>query len=198
MSDGGKIRIVLSGPESSGKSTIAAALAEHFNVPTAPEYARVHLEAGKPYPETPGDLTELAKHHLAWQRQHVADDAACGIYDTDMLNYFIWADVAFGFVPEEIDQWFAAETHHIHLLCMPDLGWQTDPLREFPELAKRQTLFDRHVRELEQRGIHYFVICGEGNARSAMAESAFQVASAPNTLATPLKKPSLRSSESEA
>ena len=180
MMDQGKIRIVLSGPESSGKSTLAAALAARFNMPLAPEYARVHLEAGKPYPQTAHDLTELARQHLAWQRQHVPDDAACGIFDTDMLNYFIWADVAFGQVPEEIQHWLAAETHHIHLLCKPDLPWQDDPLREFPDLVKRQALFDRHVLELEQRGIRHFVIHGEGDARLAVAESAFQEASAAN------------------
>lgn len=176
MSAGGNFRVVLSGPESSGKSTLATALAERFGLALAKEYARVHLEAGGPYPRTPSDLTELARRHLAWQREHVPDDASCGIYDTDMLNYFIWADVAFGCVTEEIDCWFAAETHHVHLLCQPDISWHADPLREFPDLADRQALFDRHVRELERRGIRYFVISGAGDGRVAMAESAFRAA----------------------
>jgi nicotinamide riboside kinase len=164
-----KIRIVLSGPESSGKSTLAAELATHFSMPMAPEYARFHLETGKPYPQTLDELTELARQHLAWQREHVPADAPCGIFDTDMLNFLIWADVAFGRVPEEIEQGFAAEAHHIHLLCEPDLPWQPDPLREFPNLENRRMLFDRYRNELEMRGIRYFIIRGEGAMRFAVA-----------------------------
>lgn len=168
-------RIVLSGPESSGKSTLAAALAECLGLPLATEYAREHLAAGKPYPETPQDLTGLAREHLAWQRRHVPDDAPCGIYDTDMLNYHIWAGVAFGRVPGEIEKWLAAEAHHIHLLCVPDLPWQADPLREFPALEKRRALFARHQYEIRQRGTRHFVIRGEGDARLAMARAACHV-----------------------
>jgi len=164
-----KIRIVLSGPESSGKSTLAAQLATHFGIPMAAEYARFHLESGKPYPKTLDDLTALARQHLDWQRALVPDDAPCGIYDTDLLNYWVWADVAFGRVPEEIQAGFAAETHHIHLLCEPDLEWQPDPLREFPNLENRRMLFDRYRNELEKRRIRYFIIRGEGAMRFAVA-----------------------------
>jgi len=167
------VRIVLSGPESSGKSTLAAELATHFELPMAAEYARFHLEAGKPYPNTLDELAELARQHLVWQRALVPDDAPWGIFDTDLLNYWVWAGVAFGRVPEEIEQWLAAESHHIHLLCKADLPWRADPLREFPDLARRQDLFCRYQEELERREIRYFVIDGEGEARFAMAEEAF-------------------------
>lgn len=164
-----KIRIVLSGPESSGKSTLAAVLAERFSVPFAPEYARIHLESGGPYPPSPGALAELAREHLAWQRICVSPEVACGIFDTDMLNYQVWADVAFKHVPAAIEEWFAAEAHHIHLLCEPDLPWHPDPLREYPDLEKRRMLFERYRDELEQRGIRYVTISGEADVRLEMA-----------------------------
>ena len=165
-------RIVLSGPESSGKSTLAAALGAAFGLPVAMEYARVHLDAGMPSPQSPGALVDLARGHLAWQRRHVPDDAPCGIFDTDLVNYFIWADVAFGSVPEEITRWLAAERHHIHLLCEPDLPWRSDPYREFPGLEKRRALFDRHARELDARGNRVFIIRGQGPARLQAATQA--------------------------
>jgi nicotinamide riboside kinase len=167
-----KTRIVLSGPESSGKSTLAAALAARLGLPMAPEYARAHLEAGNPAPQTAADLTEMARHHLAWQLRHVPADAPVGILDTGMLNYHIWADVAFGHVPGEIANWLADEAGHIHLLCEPDLPWQPDPLRECPHPAQRQALFDRHLAELARRGTRVFRIHGSGEARLAMAEAA--------------------------
>ena len=165
-------RIVLSGPESSGKSTLATALAAAFRLPVAMEYARVHLNAGKPYPQSPAALAELAREHLAWQRRHVPDGAPCGIFDTDLLNYHIWADVAFGRVPGEITRGLAAERHHIHLLCEPDLPWQPDPLREFPEHEKRRALYDRHACELEARGNRTIIIHGQGHARFDAATQA--------------------------
>jgi len=166
-----KTRIILSGPESSGKSTLAAALAERLGWPMAPEYARVHLEAGRPYPQSAEELADLARLHLDWQRRHVPADSPAGILDTDMLNYRIWADVAFGTVPDEIGRWFLEETGHIHLLCAPDLPWHPDPLRGFPDGSRRRELFDRHRSELECHGIRHFVIRGTGDARLAMAES---------------------------
>ena len=169
------LRIVLSGPESSGQSTLAAALAARHGLPMAPEFARAHLEAGNPPPRSAADLTEMARHHLAWQLRHVPADAPAGIFDTDMLNYRIWSQAAFGRVPVEIEHWLAAETHHIHLLCEPDLPWQTDPLREAPDPARRQELFKIHLAELTRRGNRVFRIHGTGDARLAMAEVACRV-----------------------
>jgi len=167
-----KTRMVLSGPESSGKSTLASALAARLGLPMAPEFARVHLEAGNPPPRSANDLTEMARHHLAWQLRHVPAEAPIGIFDTDMLNYHIWADVAFGHVPDEIGHWLAGEAHHIHLLCEPDLPWQADPLRERPDPARRQELFKIHLAELARRGNRVVRIHGTGEARLAMAEAA--------------------------
>lgn len=158
-------RIVLSGPESSGKSTLAAALADAFQVPVAAEYAREFLETGGTAPDTPAALGELARAHLAWQTHHVPPDTAVGIFDTDMLNYHIWADVAFGTVPPVIATGLAAEHHHIHLLCTPDLAWQPDPLREFPDPEKRRALFLRHLQEIEARQLRHIIISGTGPTR---------------------------------
>ncbi len=166
------VRIVLSGPESSGKSTLAAALAAAFRLPVADEYARVHLAAGLPYPDSPAALAALARDHLAWQRRHVPADAPAGILDTDLLNYHIWADVAFGLVPDEITRGLAAERHHVHLLCAPDLPWQPDPLREFPDPVRRRELHRRHARELDARGNRVFMIGGTGESRLEAATRA--------------------------
>ncbi len=169
MMERGNIRIVLSGPESSGKSTLAEALAEHFDLPFASEHARHHLESGGAYPQSAEALEGLAREHLAWQRKCVPEASPCGVFDTDMLNYFVWADVAFGRVPAEISRSFAAEVHHMHLLCEPDLPWQPDPLRELPDLENRRMLFERYRAELERRGMRYFIIRGAGDARFAVA-----------------------------
>lgn len=169
MSEDGNIRFVLSGPESSGKSTLAQLLANHFALPSAQEYARVFLESGGTYPESVEALMKLGREHLAWQRSQVPPDARCGIFDTDMLNYRVWSDVAFGHVPAELDQQFAQEHHHVHLLCEPDLPWELDPLRQFPQLEMRRKLFERYRAELEWHGIEHTIIRGNGDVRLMQA-----------------------------
>ena len=157
------LRIVLSGPESAGKSTLATALATHFGIPHASEYARVHLES-HPSPRTAGELVEIARQHREWQMHHVPPAAPLGIHDTGMLNFLIWADVAFGDVPDAIERWLAEERHHLHLLCAPDLPWVADPLRGFPAVADRLALFERHQRALEARGTPFAIIRGDDAA----------------------------------
>lgn len=166
-----RLRIVLAGPESSGKSTLAAYLATAFGVPFAPEFAREHLEAhGSRYDYDL--LLALSRGHLASQRQRVPDAALLGVLDTDLLNYKIWCESVFGRCHPEILAGIDAERDHVYLLCRPDLPWEPDPLRENP--ADRERLFDLHVAEIERLRRPYAVIRGAGPARIACAERAFR------------------------
>ena len=174
-SDGGppsRLRIVLAGPESSGKSTLAAHLATVFGVPFAPEYAREYLEAHGPRYDC-DLLLRMSRGHVASQRRHVPDAAALGILDTDLLNYKIWSESVFGHCPPEILAGIDAEGDHAYLLCYPDLPWVSDPLRENP--SDRDRLFALHVREIERLGRAFAIIRGVGPSRFECAERAFRM-----------------------
>ncbi len=110
------VRIVLTGPESTGKSTLTAAVAEALGVPSAQEYARIHLERHGPR-YTYDSLLELSRLHLAYQRAHVPGNAAIGVLDTDLVNYKIWCEVVFGKCHPEIIDAMESETSHVYLLC---------------------------------------------------------------------------------
>ncbi len=166
-----RLRIVLAGPESSGKSTLAVHLATAFDVPLAPEYAREYLEAHGPRYDY-DLLLPMSRGHVASQRRHVPDTAAFGILDTDLLNYKIWSEVVFGRCHPEILAGIDAEDDHVYLLCYPDLPWIPDPLRENP--SDRDRLFALHVREIERLGRAFVVIRGIGTARFECAERAFR------------------------
>lgn len=165
------IRVVLAGPESSGKSSLVSHLAARFRVPFALEYARFYLEKHGPAYDLPL-LLNLSRSHRAYQRRRVPIASPVGLFDTDLINYKIWCEVVYGVCPPEILKPLEKESNHVYLLCAPDLRWESDPLRESEH--ERPLLFERHRLEIERRQRPYFVIEGQGPARIACAEAAYR------------------------
>jgi nicotinamide riboside kinase len=165
------IRIVLTGPESTGKSALTHALARRFSVPSADEYARRYLETHGP--DYDADLLlEIARGHRLHQQVCVPPSEPVGLLDTDLINYAIWFEVVFGQCPDEVLHAMERETHHAYLLCAPDLPWEPDPLRENPD--DREHLFDLHRARIEHLGRPYRIIRGIGHARTTCAEAAYR------------------------
>ena len=171
LSAAAPLRVVLAGPECTGKSTLTAHLARRFAAPAAPEYARLYLEARGPAYDYEL-LRDLARQHLAWQRERVPESAPQGVFDTDLINYKIWCEVVFGRCHGEILAALDREANHVYLLCAPDLPWEPDPLRENPH--DRPALFERHRSEIERLGRPYVVVAGRGAARLRCAEAGFR------------------------
>jgi len=169
MSPASPRRIVVTGPESTGKSAIAQRLARDLGLPMAPEYARVYLETHGPRYDY-DLLLRLSRGHLDFQRHHVDPAAALGIFDTDLINYKVWCEVAYGACHPDILAAMAGETGHRYLLCAPDLPWEWDPLREHP--GDRPMLFERHRAEIERLGRPYRVVTGQGEDRFRRAAAA--------------------------
>jgi len=163
------VRIVLTGPESSGKSALTTWLAATLGVACADEYARSHLEQHGPAYDYPM-LLELSRLHLKHQAACVPGNAPVGILDTDLLNYQVWCEVVYGTCHPEILAAIEQESHHRYLLCYPDLPWEPDPLREHPDA--REMLFDRHWDAIAQRGRPYRIVRGIGSAREQAALAA--------------------------
>ena len=164
-------RIVITGAESSGKTTLARFLAREFSWPCALEYARLYLEKNGAHYDY--DIVhEIARGHLLYQAEQVPEGAACGIYDTDLLNFTIWCDVAYGGCEPWLREAAAAEHHHVYLICQPDLPWEPDPLREYPEGL--QELYEMHLAAVKATGRDYRIICGHGSEREEMAKRAVQ------------------------
>ncbi|GGE96687.1 AAA family ATPase [Hymenobacter cavernae] len=160
------VRIAITGPESTGKSTLSRQLAEHYGTTWAPEYARVYLDAhGPDYTLT--DLEEIARGQLAAEEAAVATAQRIVFVDTDLLVIKIWAEHAFGHCPAWILQKLAQQRHDLTLLLNIDLPWEPDPLREHPHM--RTYFYQLYQQELRNLGIPFAEISGTGEQRLARA-----------------------------
>jgi NadR type nicotinamide-nucleotide adenylyltransferase len=155
-------RIAITGPESSGKTTLAKQLASYYDCIWVPEFARTYLtELGRPY--TVNDLAAIGKGQLEWNRKCGEDSPRLIIYDTDLTVIKIWSEVRFGYSEKTIKEAFENEHNDLTLLCRPDLPWQPDPLRENP--SDREKLFELYLEALEQKKAKFVIVEGQGEQR---------------------------------
>lgn len=170
-------RVVIIGPESTGKSTLCQQLAEHYNTVWCPEFAREYLlKNGMNY--TYEDLTNIAKGQLQLQAS-MEGEARNGLYfiDTDMYVMKVWHEVAFSACPTWILKKIAQTSCDIYLLCNTDLPWTKDELREYPDLGMRQRLFKIYKDILINSGCSWTVISGTNEQRLQMAIKAVDATS---------------------
>ncbi len=160
-------RVVITGPESSGKTTLSMALSKHLKVPLVPEYSRIYLtELGEKAYDIK-DLQAIAKGQLqAAQKAQPSGSKLC-IEDSDLLTLVIWCEEKFGRNPDSIQQAWDKHPAHLYLLCAPDMPWEADPLRENPE--DRDRLYGLHRQRLVQRQLPFIEMSGSHASRMTTA-----------------------------
>jgi len=158
---------VLTGPESSAKSTLARTLSEHFSSACVEEVARAYLQHRPSY--LPSDLLHIAS--LQQQAEQRAEGQLV-FADTDLQVLHIWWQEKFGPSPSLLGGAYAELGVRHYLLCRPDLAWQADPLRENPH--DRDRLFELYKADLQARGRAFSEISGHGDARFERAVAAVE------------------------
>ena len=162
------LRISLTGPESTGKSTLAAQLAAHYGTVFVPELARAYLEERGPHYTLP-DLEAIAHGQLAAEAAAAAQATQLLFCDTDLLVIKIWAENAFGTCPAWVLAELARPRYALTLLLGIDLPWEPDPLREHPAPIQRQYFYDLYRAELQARRWPFVEISGAPAQRFAQA-----------------------------
>lgn len=135
-------KIVIIGPESTGKSTLCEQLAEHYKTSWCPEFAREYLleKGGNRYDYA--DLLNIAHGQLELEDTMV-NLASNDLYfiDTDMYVMKVWCEVAFDQCHTWILRQIAQRRYDFYFLCNTDLPWVPDALREYPDPAFRKKLY---------------------------------------------------------
>jgi len=173
-------RIVVIGPESTGKSTLCEQLAQHFNTNWCPEFAREYLLThGKEYQYT--DLINIAKGQIALEEEYAfslqnklsfpGETASSNLLfiDTNLYVMKVWSE----FVFNDCDPWIlnniAERKYDLYLLCNTDLPWINDELREYPVKAVREKLYNIYEDLLINQQVPWIEIRGNYEERLAIA-----------------------------
>ncbi|MCO6484210.1 MAG: ATP-binding protein [Saprospiraceae bacterium] len=164
--------IVVTGPESSGKTTLAEALSAHTGWPLVAEWARQRLAEYPVYGET--DVCRMALGQFRTQETRRRSFSGPVLADTDLLTYRIWLEDRFGGCPSWLTMMHRRHGGSLYLLCRPDMPWEPDPLRENPR--DRDRLWEAHLRILEGEGWPYRILSGGPAHRMSEALGVLQEA----------------------
>jgi NadR type nicotinamide-nucleotide adenylyltransferase len=161
-------KIVVLGPESTGKSSLCEALAKHYKTNWCPEYARQYLsENGTKYSYE--NLLTIAKGQLDNEEEYVQKTKNLLIIDTDMYVMKAWCEYVFNnchpFILEKINE----RKYDAYLLCDIDLPWTADEMREYPNEGPRKELFTIYKEMLMNQKTPWGIVSGTGVERTQNA-----------------------------
>jgi len=170
-------KIVIVGPESTGKSSLCEALAAHYQTDWVPEYAREYLSLhGMDYRFE--DLMVIARGQIELEERCTAAAVAAGrellFIDTDMYVMKVWSEFVFGRCNPWILGQIVERQYDAYLLCRTDLPWGVDPLREYPDLASRDRLFHIYRDCLINQSTPWAEVGGQGKERIAAGVAAVE------------------------
>jgi len=158
-------KIVLVGPESSGKTTMAKLISKKLNTTYIKEYGADYIDQKGLNQNTKNndkfsiiDINHIASGQIHLENEALKQNNKTIIYDTDLITTQIWSEIYFNKCPKWIVDESYRRTYDLYLLMDIDFEWQDEGIREFPE--KRQWHFNRIKKELDKRNLNYKLISG--------------------------------------
>jgi NadR type nicotinamide-nucleotide adenylyltransferase len=155
-------RIAITGPESTGKSQLAEALALHYATVWVQEYARNYIERlNRPY--TYDDILIIAREQLKNENDTARNANQLLFCDSDFTVTKIWCEFKYQKCHAWIIDQFKSHQYDLYLLCDVDIPWEPDPQREHPE--HRNILFSYYKNELASAHYNFRIVSGMGEKR---------------------------------
>ncbi|KOY02611.1 AAA family ATPase [Pseudomonas nunensis] len=164
--------LVLTGPESSGKSWLSSEILANFGGILVDEYVR-HFIDSEARETRYDDITSIALGQLAWEDEARAKRPSLLILDTHLLSNILWSRTLFGDCPSWIEQALLERHYDLHLLLSPEtVEWHDDGQRCQPQLAERQAFFQASHDWLDLHRQPFQVLQGDWQQRK---DSAFDI-----------------------
>jgi len=161
MKQKGSIKIVITGAESTGKSTLTEHLATHFGGKAIPELARGYIQnLDRHY--TYADVETIALKQIEEEKQ--VSNESIVFFDTWLIITKVWFDFVYGKHPQWLHEAISKSSVDLFLLCDTDIPWIADPLRENGG-ENREKLQHIYKNELTSYGFNYQIISGAGEQR---------------------------------
>ena len=161
------IKVVLFGPESTGKTTLSRALADHFGALWVPEYARAYLQ-NKWYLEQkscePSDLLPIAIGQMKLENVAASKTNKLLFCDTNLLETKVYSEVYYdGYCDPIINYYAKKNCYNLYFLCDIDIPWVADDLRDMPNERKKMfTVFEEALKKYE---LPYVILSGSKTNR---------------------------------
>ena len=155
-------KVLVTGPESTGKTVLCEYLADHYMGQWIPEYARNYIEQlDRPYVKQ--DVVEIGKRQLdQWKQEYSAKEWV--FFDTGLIITKVWMELVFNDFPRWIEEALYTTKPDLTLLCFPDLEWMDDPVRENGG-EMRDRLFNIYEENLKLYDFPYEIVKGESEER---------------------------------
>ena len=166
-------RVVVIGPESTGKSTLSEALANELQTLWVPEYARAYLqERDNRYSEE--DMLTMAQGQMQTEDVAAPDANKLLICDTDLNVIKVWAEHKYKRCASWILEEIARRKYDLYLLTYIDINWEDDPLREHGAQDMRQYFYNIYRDIVQNSGLPWADVRGTHEERVATALQAMQ------------------------
>jgi NadR type nicotinamide-nucleotide adenylyltransferase len=164
-------KVVVIGPECTGKSELTKFLADHFKTVHVEEYARAYLnKLIRKYEQS--DLTKIAHGQARMEDEWVYDANRVLLCDTNGIVIKIWSEFKYGNCDPDILRVIESRVYDLYLLTYIDIPWVEDPQREHPD--KREHFWNIFKTEVEKTGVPFVIIRGPREERRTTAIKAIE------------------------
>ena len=161
------IKVVLFGPESTGKTTLAKQLSDHYQEPWVPEYAREYLqEKWEREHKTcePHDLIPIAMGQMSLENSMAEQADRLLICDTDLLETKVYSEAYYlGNCDPILEKYALENDYDLYFLTGIDVPWEKDDLRDKPN--EREQMFDYFRSTLEKYNRNFVTLRGDESSR---------------------------------
>ena len=161
------IKVVIYGPESTGKTTLAQQLASHYKTEWVPEYAREYLQRKWDKEQKicePDDLLPIAVGQMKLENELTRCADRLLICDTDLLETKVYSEAYYvGSCDPLLEKYALENTYDLYLLTDIDIPWEKDDLRDKPN--ERQRMFNYFKSSLEKNNREFVILRGDKQAR---------------------------------